>query len=53
MSNKPIQKTIKEQNTQEEQLDWIEIYGLDTEQFRPPVPNNYYYDGKEGHIKNS
>ena len=46
------QKT-KEQNTLEEQLDWIEIYGLDTEQFRPPVPNNYYYYGKEGRIKNS
>ena len=53
MSNKPIEKTTKEQNTQEEQLDWIEIYGLDTEQFRPPVNNNYYYDGKEGRIKNS
>lgn len=53
MFNKPSEKTNKQQNIQEEQLDWIEMYGLDTEQFRPPVTNNYYYDGKEGRIKNS
>ena len=47
-------KTQKhEQEKIEEQLDWIEIYGLDTEQFRPSVTKNYYYDGKEGRIKNS
>ena len=53
MFNKPSEKTNKQQNIQEERLDWIEMYGLDTEQFRPPVTNNYYYDGKEGRIKNS
>ena len=37
----------------EDTLDWVETYGVNTEDFIPPKDNNYYYDGKEGRIKKS
>lgn len=42
---KPSEKTCGElyeeavQKTIDEQLDWIEIYGVDTEQFKPSDKN--------------